>query len=64
MEMSFVIAAPELVQGVAQDLAGIRSSPPEAAVTAAGRTSGVAALAASVLRCASAPAFIKLTNSA
>ena len=62
--MSFVIAAPELVQGVAQDLAGIRSSPPEAAVTAAGRTSGVAASAASVLRCATAPAFIKLTNSA
>jgi hypothetical protein len=62
--MSFVIAAPELAQGVAQDLAGTRSSPPEAAVTAAGRTSGVAALAAAVLSCAPAPAFIKLTTSA
>jgi hypothetical protein len=56
MEMSFVIADPELVQGAAQDLAGNRSSPPEAAATAAG--------AISVLRCALAPAFIKLTNSA
>jgi len=62
--MSFVIAAPDLVRGAAQDLAGIRSSLPEATATAAGPTTGVAALAASVLRYAPAPAFIKLTNSA
>ena len=59
--MSFVIAAPDPVQGAAQDLAGIRSSPPEAAV---GPTSGVAALAASVFRRLPAPAFNELTNSA
>lgn len=39
--MSFVIATPELVQGAAQDLAGIRSSLAEAAATAAGPTTGI-----------------------
>ena len=43
--MSFVIAAPELVQGAAQDLAGIQSSLAEATTTAAGPTTGIAAAA-------------------
>src|SRR5580693_6232490 len=43
--MSFVIAAPELVQGAAQDVAGIGSSLAEATSTAAGPTTGVVAAA-------------------
>src|ERR1700684_2026676 len=43
--MSFVIAAPELVQGAAQSLAGIRSSLAQATTAAAGPTTGIAAAA-------------------
>jgi RNA 3'-terminal phosphate cyclase len=45
MEMSFVIAAPELVQDAAQNLAGIRSSLAQASSAAAGPTTGIAAAA-------------------
>jgi hypothetical protein len=44
--MSFVIAAPDLVQGAAQDLAGIRASLAEAAATVAAPTTGVVPAAA------------------
>jgi hypothetical protein len=44
--MSFVIAAPDLVQGAAQNLAGIRASLAEAAASAAGPTTGVVPAAA------------------
>jgi hypothetical protein len=44
--MSFVIAAPDLVQGAAQDLAGIRASLAEAAAMVAGPTTGVVPAAA------------------
>ncbi len=43
--MSFVITEPGLVQGAAQDLAGIRSSLAEATSTASGPTTGIAAAA-------------------
>lgn len=43
--MSFVVAMPELIQGAAQDLAGIRSSLAEATAAATGPTTGVAAAA-------------------
>jgi hypothetical protein len=43
VEMSFVVAAPELVQGAAQDLAGIGSSLAEASAAVAGPTTGVVA---------------------
>jgi PE family len=43
--MSFVIAAPELVQGAAQDLAGIGSSLADVTASVAGPTTGVAAAA-------------------
>ncbi len=43
--MSFVVATPDLVEGAAADLAGVRSSLAEAAVTAAGPTTGIAAAA-------------------
>ena len=43
--MSFVIAVPELVQGAAQDLAGIGSSLAEATASVAGPTTGIAAAA-------------------
>jgi hypothetical protein len=43
--MSFVITEPELVQGAAQNLAGIRSSLAEATSTATGPTTGIAAAA-------------------
>jgi hypothetical protein len=46
MAMSFVIAAPDLVQGAAQELAGIRTSLAEAAATIAGPTTGVVPAAA------------------
>jgi PE family len=44
--MSFVIAAPDLVQGAAHDLAGIRASLAEAAATVAGPTTGLVPAAA------------------
>ena len=43
--MSFVIATPDLVEGAATDLAGIRSSLAEANAAAAGPTTGIAAAA-------------------
>lgn len=43
--MSFVSVTPDLVQGAAQDLAGIRSSLAEAATAATGPTTGLAAAA-------------------
>jgi PE family len=43
--MSFVIATPDLVQGAAQDVAGIGSSLAEATATAAAPTTGIAAAA-------------------
>ncbi|OBG27196.1 PE family protein [Mycobacterium sp. 852002-51057_SCH5723018] len=43
--MSFVVAAPELIEGAAQDLAGIHSSLAEAAESATGPTTGIAAAA-------------------
>jgi hypothetical protein len=43
--MSFVIAAPEMLQGAAQDLAGIHSSLAEATSAAAAPTTGVVAAA-------------------
>ena len=43
--MSFVIAVPELVQGAAQDLAGIGSSLAEATASVSGPTTGIAAAA-------------------
>jgi hypothetical protein len=43
--MSFVIAAPDVVQGAAQSLAGIRSSLAQATTAAAGPTTGIAAAA-------------------
>src|ERR1700678_377791 len=43
--MSFVIAAPELVQDAAQNLASIRSSLAQASSAAAGPTTGIAAAA-------------------
>jgi hypothetical protein len=43
--MSFVIASPELVQGAAQDVAGIGSSLAQATSAAAGPTTGIAAAA-------------------
>jgi hypothetical protein len=43
--MSFVIAAPEMVQAAAQNLAGIRSTLSEASAAAAGSTTGVMAAA-------------------
>jgi PE family len=41
--MSFVTATPELVQGAAQDVAGIGSSLAQASSAAAGPTTGVVA---------------------
>src|SRR6516165_5886694 len=46
MAMSFVIAAADLVQGAAQDLAGIHASLAEAASVVAGPTTGVVPAAA------------------
>ena len=43
--MSCVIATPELVQGAAQDLAGIRSSLADATASVSGPTTGIAAAA-------------------
>jgi len=55
--MSFVIAAPELVQGAAQDLAGIHSSLAEATATVAGPTTGAAAAAEDEVSIAMASMF-------
>jgi hypothetical protein len=55
--MSFMIATPDLVQGAAQDLAGIRSSLAEATATAAGPTTGVAAAAQDEVSIAIASVF-------
>jgi hypothetical protein len=44
--MSFVVAAPELVQAAAQDLAGIQASLSEAAASVAGPTTGLVPAAA------------------
>jgi len=44
--MSYVIAAPDLVQSAAQNLAGIRASLAEAAASVAGPTTGVVPAAA------------------
>src|SRR6516225_7314959 len=46
MAMSYVIAAPDLVQSAAQNLAGIRASLAEAAASVAGPTTGVVPAAA------------------
>jgi hypothetical protein len=46
MAMSYVIAAPDLVQSAAQDLAGMRASLAEAAASIAGPTTGVVPAAA------------------
>ncbi|ORV01043.1 hypothetical protein AWB93_07995 [Mycobacterium bohemicum] len=45
VDMSFVIATPELVESAATNLAGIRSSLAEAAANAAGPTTGIATAA-------------------
>jgi PE family len=55
--MSFMIATPDLVQGAAQVLAGIRSSLAEATATAAGPTTGVAAAAQDEVSVAMASLF-------
>jgi hypothetical protein len=55
--MSFVSVAPELLQGAAQDLAGLRSSLAEAAATATGPTTGIAAAAGDELSVAIAAMF-------
>jgi hypothetical protein len=55
--MSFMVATPDLVQGAAQDLAGIRSSLAEATATAAGPTTGVAAAAQDEVSVAMASLF-------
>jgi PE family len=55
--MSFMIATPDLVQGAAQDLAGIRSSLAEATATASGPTTGVAAAAQDEVSVAMASLF-------
>lgn len=55
--MSFVIAAPDLVQDAAQDLAGIRASLADTAATIAGPTTGVVPGAADEVSAAIAALF-------
>jgi PE family len=55
--MSFVIAAPELVQGAAQDVAGIGSSLADVTASVAGPTTGVAAAAQDAVSVAIASLF-------
>jgi PE family len=55
--MSFVIAAPEMVEAAAQNLAGIRSLLSEATATAAGPTTGVVAAAQDEVSAAVAALF-------
>ena len=57
--MSFLTAIPELVQGAAQDLAGIGSSLADAAATASGPTTGIAAAAQDEVSIAIASLFGK-----
>ncbi|MGZ4582867.1 MAG: PE family protein [Mycobacterium sp.] len=55
--MSFVVAVPDLVQGAAQDLAGIRASLAEAVAGVAGPTTGVVPAAADEVSAAIAAMF-------
>ncbi|ORW26849.1 hypothetical protein AWB91_05180 [Mycobacterium paraense] len=55
--MSFVVAMPDLIQGAARDLAGIRSSLAEATAAATGPTTGVAAAAEDEISIALASLF-------
>ncbi len=55
--MSFVVAVPDLVEGAAQDLAGIRASLEDVAVAAAGPTTGVVPAAADEISAAVAAMF-------
>ena len=55
--MSFVNVAPELLQGAAQELAGVGSSLAEAAATATGPTTGIAAAAGDEVSVAVAAMF-------
>lgn len=55
--MSFVIATPDLLQGAAQDLAGIRASLTEVVAAVAGPTSGIAAAAQDEISTAIAAMF-------
>ncbi|TDK91057.1 PE family protein [Mycobacterium paragordonae] len=55
--MSFVIAAPEQLQGAAEDLAGIRASLTDAAAAVAGPTTGIAAAAQDEISTAVASMF-------
>ncbi|OBI91789.1 PE family protein [Mycobacterium sp. 1245805.9] len=55
--MSFVIATPDLVESAATDLAGIRSSLPEAAASAAAPTTGIATAASDEVSVAIASMF-------
>src|SRR6202522_793371 len=55
--MSFVIAAPDAVQGAAQGLAGIRSSLARATSASAGPTTGIAAAASDEVSIAIASLF-------
>lgn len=55
--MSFVTVTPELIEGAAQELAGIRSSLAEAAATATGPTTGIAAAAQDEISMAIASLF-------
>ncbi|BBX61268.1 hypothetical protein MSAS_04420 [Mycobacterium saskatchewanense] len=55
--MSFVVAVPELVQGAAQDLAGIQDALAEAAASVVGPTTGVVPAAADEVSAAIASMF-------
>ncbi|MEE6180032.1 PE family protein [Mycobacterium sp. 050134] len=55
--MSFVVAVPELVQGAAQDLAGIQNALAEAAASVVGPTTGVVPAAADEVSAAIASMF-------
>ncbi|OBK31020.1 hypothetical protein A5634_00835 [Mycobacterium asiaticum] len=55
--MSYVIAAPDLMQGAAQDLAGLRASLAEATATLTGPTTGIAAAAQDEISTAVAALF-------
>lgn len=57
MEMSFVIAAPELVEAAAQELAGIRSALAEVTASAAAPTTGILSAGADEVSAAIAEAF-------
>lgn len=55
--MSFVVAAPELIEGAVRDLAGIHSALADAAATAAGPTTGITAAAEDEVSAALASMF-------